>query len=150
MVKKVVLLVATLFILLTSVCNAFEQPNPNRWSWIASNEKVGCWIDLQTIRFERKKSKYDECYGHRFVTVWVQMYFPQDGEVSINKWYCDLDCEKYKFLSLNRYDSDKNLINSYNVPVSLQKYILIIPDTVGERIFERLKKLWTINNRDIY
>lgn len=143
--KRVILIAATLFILLTSVCSAFEQPDPNRWLWITSTDKVGCWVDLQTIKFETQDNEYRKCYKHRFVTAWVEMYDVTLDEITINKWYCDLDCEKYKFLSMTKYDGNGKLIDSADVPIYLQNDISMVPGTVGEVIFLCFKDLWEIN-----
>lgn len=143
--KRVILLAITLCVLITSTCSAFEPPDPNRWLWITSTDRIGCWVDLQTIKFETQDNEYKKCYKHRFVTAWVEMYDAESNEVSINKWYCDLDCEKYRFLSMTKYDGNGKLIDSANVPIYLQEDISMIPGTVGEVILLSLKGLWQIN-----
>ena len=143
--KKIIVLTAFLCMLLTSVCSAFKEPDPNRWLWITSTDKIGCWVDLQTIKFEMQDNEYSDCYKHRFVTAWVQMYIAETDEVETNKWYCDLDFEKYKFLSITKYDGNGKLISSNDVPSCLQNYSSIIPGTVGEVILFCFKELWDVN-----
>lgn len=143
--KRVILIAATLFILLTSVCSAFEQPDPNRWLWITSTDKVGCWVDLQTIKFETQDNEYRECYKHCFVTAWVQMYDAEKETVSLQKVSLDLECEKFAMLSVSIYDKDSKLINSADFPTYMQNYDSIVPGTVGESILICFKDLWQIN-----
>lgn len=144
--KKVILLVAALFILLTSVCSAFEQPDPSRWLWVSKSENADYWIDFQTTKFEKETNKYDKCYGHRFVDAWIKSHNIKSDEAELCKWHCDLDCEKFKVLSLVIYDKQGNVKTSINQSdVHFQDYIQIVPGSVSEGVLFGLNYLWNVN-----
>ena len=50
--KKILALVFILMLSVSSICSAFEQPDPDRWFWIGSDDKIGLWLDAQTMELE--------------------------------------------------------------------------------------------------
>lgn len=140
--KKIIVLTAFVCMLLTSVCSAFKEPDPNRWLWITSTDKIGCWVDLQTIKFEMQDNEYRDCYKHRLVTAWVQMYSVDNDTTNLQRVNIDLDCEKFKLISVSVYDKDNKLVASETFPKYMQQYKFITPGTIGENLLLSFKDLW--------
>ena len=67
--KKILALVFILVLSVSSICSAFEQPDPDRWFWIGSDDKIGFWLDSQTMEFEKELSD-------RITRVWILKCIP--------------------------------------------------------------------------
>lgn len=119
--KKILALTFAFILLLSSVCMATYQPDPNRWTWMTSTDTVSFYYDKQTRVY------YD--YGDR-CRVWslVVDYSKEEYTKALEE-YCRQD-RTIALLHLAIYDlrTDK-LINSFDLP---PKYQVIIPGSIGE------------------
>lgn len=93
--KKIIALTLLLMLLLSSVCMAF-QPDPNRWAWVSSNDRIGVFYDKQTISY------YD--YGNT-CELWVMLVYPDDGVYSISNLSFAKD-RTMRPISFIKYDSN--------------------------------------------
>ncbi len=82
--KKILALVFILMLSVSSICSTFEQPDPDRWFWIGSDDKIGFWLDAQTMEFEKE-------YSDRITRVWVLTYTAKDDTSTKSLWEYNLD-----------------------------------------------------------
>lgn len=136
--KKLMLLLTLAIMSISSICHAFEQPDPNRWVWLNSNDKYGFWLDKQTLKFE-KINKLSTHQGHNSANVWIQVYNAETDQVALQNVILDFDCTLLGPVSITLYDTNRTLINSYNHPVI--EFTPIIPDTNGEFIYLVVKSI---------
>lgn len=142
--KKIIVLTAFLCMLLTSVCSAFKEPDPDRWIWCGSDNKLGYWFDIQTIKIGNGNDYGDaiSCNKHRFVGVWILSYDVTVDESSISRWECDLDCDKYKITETTFYNNKGDVISSYNYKFA--NFQNAVPGSWGENILKNLDDWWDI------
>lgn len=138
--KKILALVFILVLSVSPICSAFEQPDPDRWFWIGSDDKIGFWLDSQTMEFEKELSD-------RITRVWVLTYTAKDDNSSKSLWEYNLDKRKLRILSEVIYNSSGDVI--YTRETS-NLWTSVIPGTWGETImkfmnsaydFQKSKKL---------
>lgn len=130
--KKIIALLFIMFLFLSSICNAFEPPNPNRWLWVGSDEKIGIWIDRQTIKASKDTNRYSSTYGCRFVQSWELHYYADENTHYIANVEHNLDRRLRRTLSLTKYDDSGNVIYSDD---DKSRYHSIIPGSWGEAVF---------------
>lgn len=124
--KKILALVFILMLSVSSICSAFEQPDPDRWFWIGSDDKIGFWLDAQTMEFEKE-------YSDRITRVWVLTYTAKDDTSSKSLWEYNLDKRKLRILSEVIYNSSGDVI--YTRETS-SLWTSVIPGTWGETIMK--------------
>lgn len=123
-----------------SLCFAFEPPDESRWHWIDSNDKLGVWVDTQTIKFKQINNSYSQCNGHRTVDAWFMMYHSESDTVLVSNDIYDLNCRTYKTLQFVKYDSSNNIIDSFKF--QYPEVSNIVPGSWGEVIFDTLNSMW--------
>lgn len=139
--KKCIALIFILILSVSSICNAFQPPNPDRWYQLNSRE----WIDTAT--FECKKAGSD-----RIAIAWILYYSPENNEFdftskTINEF--NIDQRLYRRLSSFVYNSNGKVIYSDTTPTA---WTVIIPDTNGEKtlnIIETLYEIKTISSKKL-
>lgn len=142
--NRIIFLLLTLQILLTSVCNAFEPPTDKRWLWLGSTDKAGCWLDTASTRYV-----IDDSYkhkNHKQVIVWILFYNAEKNSQSRHLVTCDISCEQYKITQALIYDAQDNIIDSINA--DFMNFESIPPETFAETIFIACQKLWYTDPRN--
>lgn len=124
--KKILALVFILMLSVSSICSAFEHPDPDRWFWIGSDDKIGFWLDAQTMEFEKE-------YSDRITRVWVLTYTAKDDTSTKSLWEYNLDKRKLRTLSDVVYNSSGDVIYTKKVPGLWEA---VIPGTWGESIMK--------------
>lgn len=139
--KKIITFLFILMLSLSSICTAFEPPDPDRWLWVGSDAKIGVWIDKQTFQTRKDLNKYSSTYGCRFANVWEMWYDANENTSSVvNKEY-NLDRRLYMLLSSTHYDDSGNVVSSSSSP---SRYITIVPNSWGESIFEWVDMIYAV------
>lgn len=139
--KKIIALLFILILSVSSICNAFEPPNPNRWFWVGSDEKIGVWIDSKTIKASKDTNRYSSTYGCRFVQAWELQYYADENTYFILNSIYNLDRRLYRTLSLTKYDDSGNVIYSND---DSSRYYPIIPGSWGESIFTYMEMFYDL------
>lgn len=124
--KKILALVFILVLSVSSICSAFEQPDPDRWFWLGSDDKIGFWLDAQTMEFEKELSD-------RITRVWVLTYIAKNDNSSKSLWEYNLDKRKLRILSEVIYNSSGDVIHSKDFS---SLWTSVIPGTWGETIMK--------------
>lgn len=137
---KRIFLIIVLLLYIPIITFAFEEPDPQRWYWVASDDKKGYWIDRQTLKFSTRNMETISCYNHKFVTAWLMVYNAEEDKTALEQFIFDLDCKKSKLLYFTLYDEQGNLIDSFTPEYS--KYEATIPGTYGEAVQEVLTVMW--------
>lgn len=137
--RSKILLVFSIFMIVTSICSAFETPEAPRWWWVGSDDKFGYWIDTDTMQFKIDNNRYSNHYNHHYVIAWNTVYSAQDDTHFISKEEYDLDCRTTKLLHFTKYNSNGDPINSYSPSYSSPQ--AIIPGSWGEAILKDLELL---------
>lgn len=135
--KKFILFLLTLQLLISATCLAFEQPNPDRWLWLNSNDTNGFWLDRESIN-----SKLDTRYQHKdhlLLECWILSYNVKDDQSSKLLLSLDMECAEFKILHVSVYDKNNKLIGQHTY--SYGDYEPIVPETLIESIFEVFKNL---------
>jgi len=132
-VMKKILCLLVLLLSLTATCAAFNPPQPPRWYWIGSDAHYGAWIDTATARFYIGSEKYAH-RNHQCALVWVEWYDADKDEYLISHDEYDLDCRMSRTLHATFYNSQNEVINSYNR--SYADFEDIIPGTNGEAVYD--------------
>lgn len=135
--KKLMLLLTLAIMSINSICHAFEQPDPNRWVWLNSNDKYGTWLDMHTLNFDKITNSYSHT-GHDSANCWLQVYNSQDDTTMFINEIIDLKCRKSCAISITIYDKDKNIINS--IDNNILDFKSIIPNSNGELVYLTVKK----------
>lgn len=130
--KKIFCLLV-LLLSLTATCAAFNPPQPPRWYWVGSNAHYGMWIDTATARFYTGSEKYAH-RNHQYALVWVECYNADKDKYVISHDEFDLDCRMSRTLHATVYNSQNEVINSYNR--SYADFEDIIPGTNGEAVYD--------------
>lgn len=141
--KKIIL---TLFLLIFIIPNsvfAFEPPDPNRWFWAGSDDKIGVWIDMRTLKYHKEYNRYSPCKGHRFVTSWELWYDARENISTTNNCEYDLDCRKMRYLSSYTYNDSGDIINSTTIPGYYSK---AVPGSWGEIIMDYMDLFWNVSH----
>lgn len=142
--KRIIFLLLTLQLLLTSVCNAFEPPTDKRWLWLGSTDEFGCWLDTASTRYvidDRYKHK-----NHKQVIVWILFYNAEKNTYSRQLCTYDISCEQYKTTQALIYDAQDHIIDSINA--DFMNFESIPPETFAETIFIACQKLWYTDPRN--
>lgn len=121
--KKIVALTLVFMLLLSSVCLAF-QPDPDRWGWIYSDDRVGIFYDKQTMDY------YDNWYTCK---VWLMKVYPNKDSYKIQKIFIKKN-RTMSIMSTAEYDSNGKIISSESW--QYPDYDEIVPDSIGEAIYE--------------
>ena len=147
--KKLIVLLFILILSVSSICNAFEPPNPNRWLWVGSDDKIGIWIDRQTIKASKDTNRYSSTYGCRFIQSWEMHYSTEENTHFIANVEHNLDRRLRRTLSLTEYDDSGKVIFSDD---DISRYHPIIPGSWGETILTYMEVFYDIetNNPRIY
>lgn len=132
-VMKKILCLLVLLLSLTATCVAFNPPQPPRWFWVGSGAHYGAWIDTATARFYTGSEKYAH-RNHQCALVWVEWYDADKDEYEISHDAYDFDCRLMRTLSATFYNSQNEVINSYNR--SYADFEDIIPGTNGEAVYD--------------
>lgn len=135
--KKIIALVFILMLSISSVCSAFEQPDPARWFWLGSDDKIGLWLDSQTMEFEKELSD-------RITRVWVLTYTAKDDNSSKSLWEYNLNKRKLRILSEVIYNSSGDVI--YTRETS-SLWISVIPGTWGETIMKFMDSAYAFQEK---
>lgn len=143
--KRIIFLLLTLQILLTSVCNAFEPPDPSRWLWIGkTNDKNDYWIDPQSINYEISNLyNHDK---HKQVEVWVMFHDSTNRKIAKQRSVYDLSCNQFKINSSLLFDENNTLLNSLNL--SYRDFESIPPESIAERILQTCQYFWDNDSRN--
>lgn len=113
--------IAALVILLT--CMGFIPIEAANWYWVDSDSSGNQWyIDNQSA---------SKSYG--VAVVWVKMV-REDGTYDLDQWEITRD-RKMAFLQTTTYNADNEPIDSYSIDPWLKKYYAVIPDSIGEEIY---------------
>lgn len=116
--KKIMIALA---ILLT--CMGFIPIDAANWYWVDSDSSGNQWyIDNQSA---------SKSYG--VAVVWVKMV-REDGTYDLDQWEITRD-RKMAFLQTTTYNADNEPIDSYSIDPWLKKYYAVIPDSIGEEIY---------------
>ncbi len=143
--KKILLILFLILAIIPKIVFAFEPPDPNRWYWAGSDEKIGVWIDKQTLVASKENNANSSCFNHRYVTSWEMWYNSQDKTTILCNSIYDLDCRKRKDLSAITYDEFGRAINSV-IPAS-PIFLPIPPDTWGEGLLNLMIEFWNYQNK---
>ena len=135
--KKIFCLLV-LLLSLTATCAAFNPPQPPRWYWVGSNAHYGMWIDTATARFYTGSEKYAH-RNHQCALVWVECYNADKDKYVISHDEFDLDCRMSRTLHATVYNSQNEVINSYNR--SYADFVDIIPGSNGEAVYDAVVML---------
>lgn len=120
MIKRVCLLSLLLLSLLVSVVSA--NPDENRWHWVMSTDRIGIYIDKQSI-------KYDPATDS--VNLWAMFYIPSEEKMVIEKKEINYERNVISTHQTHEYKTNKEEpIRSEYVTTSNE----IIPGTFGEAI----------------
>lgn len=142
--KRILSITFVLQMLLSSVCMAFEPPTDKRWFWVGSTDKMGCWVDMESMEY-RISDEYSH-KKHKQVDVWVLFYDSGEDTSSKNRCTYDLTCNKFKLNSFIIYDKQGNVINSLNS--SYSEFESVAPQTWAEAIFKICKISWEDDSRN--
>lgn len=142
--KQILTILFALQILFCPVGMAFEPPSGDRWFWIGSTDKIGCWIDIQSMDF-RIESMYPH-KGHKQVDLWALVYNAERDDHSKQRTVYDLTCKKYKTTSVISYDKNNRITNSFDT--SYRDYESVIPETFTEAIYEFCNAVWDYDPRN--
>lgn len=131
--KKCITFIFILILSVSSICNAFQPPDPDRWYQINSRQ----WIDIKT--FECKKAGSD-----RIAIAWILYYSRENNEFdftsqTINEF--NIDQRLYRRLSSFVYNPSGDIVLSDRNP-SAWEYI--IPDTNGEKTLNIIETFYEI------
>ncbi len=143
--KKLIVLLFILMLSVSSICNAFEPPNPNRWLWVDSDDKFGVWIDIQTIKASKDTDRYSSTYGCRFIKAWEMRYHADTNTYYIVNTEYNLDRRLRRTLSVTKYDDSGNAISSNN---NRSRYYPIIPGSWGEVILTCMEVLYDLETNN--
>lgn len=114
-------IMVALVILLT--CMGFIPIEAANWYWVDSDSSGNQWyIDNQSA---------SKSYG--VAVVWVKMV-REDGTYDLDQWEITRD-RKMAFLQTTTYNADNEPIDSYSIDPWLKKYYAVIPDSIGEEIY---------------
>ena len=113
--------IVALAILLT--CMGFIPIDAANWYWIGADPSGGQWyIDNQSA---------SKSYG--VAVVWVKIV-REDGTYRLCQWEITRD-RKMAILQAAAYNADNELIDSYSADPWQKKYNAVIPDSIGEEIY---------------
>lgn len=145
--RKLVTLLTLAIMSISSICYAFEQPDPNRWLWLGSDDKMGIWLDMQSFKIEkiRKSIGHD---GHNSANLWIQFYKSNEDQHAMQNFICDFDCNSISSASVVVYNSNNEVVDSFTpmytefhtvVPGSLGEYLYIMAEQIKEKKEENNK-----------
>ena len=143
--KRIIFLLLTLQILVVSISNAFEPPNPDRWLWVGKTaDKNDWWIDLQSINYELSNTyRHDK---HHQVEVWVMFYDLNNKQISKQRSIYDISCNQYKITTSLLLDENNKLLDSLNL--NYRDFESVPPESIGERILQTCKYFWDNDPRN--
>ena len=110
--KKILALVFILVLSVSSICSAFEQPDPDRWFWIGSDDKIGFWLDsLWEYNLDKRKlrilseviynSSGDVIYTRETSNLWTSVIPGTWGETIMKFMNSAYDFQKSKKTKIN-------------------------------------------------
>ncbi len=106
----------------------------DRWVWVDSNKDTSLYVDTNTMKYDPSTDK---------ATVWALFKFPYNQKISQEIWYTEIDFTNNLLNPIEIDIYDKNVDFLYKESnLSTQR---IIPSTLGEYLFNHVKKLC---NRD--
>ncbi|MBO5245378.1 MAG: hypothetical protein J6B02_04690 [Selenomonadales bacterium] len=125
--KRVIPLMLALLILLTSTCFAAYQPDPARWIWLGSDDKVGFFIDKETVQYSNDGNT---------VSFWLcQVHTQEKLHFIINNKISKSD-RTIITLHISEYDDKTNKVKfSHTYEWWQQKPQSIIPGTWMEEFY---------------
>lgn len=141
--KKFLLILFLILNIIPKVALAFEPPDPNRWFWAGSDDKIGVWIDMRTLKFHKEYNRYSACQGHRFVTAWEIWYDARKNLNTTKNAEYDLDCRKLRYLSSYTYNDNGNVISSTTIP---GYYFDVVPGSWGETLMDYMNLFWNVSH----
>jgi hypothetical protein len=139
--KKIinVFLLIAIFSCFLTPCFAEFQPNPKRWTWIASNSTRSIWFDRQSI-YARKED------GYKKVNLWLLFYrnSPKE-EIMECDWTVDLINRKLSMNNVYVYDMNWNLIDQIEDDENNRIWKPVVPETASEKIYKIAKYFYLKN-----
>lgn len=142
--KKLLLALFLIITIIPAPVLAFEPPDSSRWFWVGSDDRIGVWVDMQTVKYRTEYNRYSPCKGHRFVTSWELWYSAEDNTSNISNKEYDLDCRTVKYYSNYIYDDNGKVISSSTLPSSPAT---VIPGSWGETLMEFMDFLWDVDRK---
>lgn len=142
--KRILAIVFVLQMLLSPVCMAFEPPTDERWLCVGSTDKIGCWVDTESMEY-RISDDYSH-KGHKQVDVWVLVHDSERKLSSRRRSTYDLTCQKYKINSVIVYNKKDKVVDSYSK--NYAEFESVIPETWSEAIYTVCKMLWEDDSRN--
>lgn len=139
--RKFIALLFIVFLFLSSICNAFEPPDSNRWFWVNSDSKYGVWIDKQTFKASKDTDRYSPTYNCRFAEAWIMWYVANSNTTALLHNKYNLDRRLVRNLSVTVYNDAGNVISSEDRASS---YTSIIPNSWDESILTWLDYAYII------
>lgn len=111
-----------LFILIPATTTSAYTPNPSRWTWIDSNDKVGIFVstDLPT--------RYEDG-----VKQWVMHVLAEGGYSLYLEGFRAKDGKESCFIQYANYDDESTVISSGKIPYV--EWETVIPGTMGEEVW---------------
>lgn len=126
--KKVIPILLAFFIMLTSTCFAAYTPDPNRWTWIYSNDIAGTFWDKTTAQYTNSGNTAE---------FWVCEVYPQENGHVISKCKITKQPRTYTELQYTSYNSStREVIKSKTYSSYEQKAEYIHPDSWEEKLYE--------------
>ena len=117
------------------------------WQWIGSDDEIGCFFDIDTIRYASSKSGVDESR----IVCWEKLVYTQKGADDMSSLVKDsrlhdldysLELKIYSIpdhsfilRSMTGYDHNGKILYDY----TYDKFFLIKPDSRAEYIFETVR-----------
>lgn len=132
-------LLTCLFLICIMLFGFSSVSSAANWQWITSTEKITISFDPSRIREKDRdaysvwvKNEYSSYYGKEFAET-----YKLKKPVSYNLLLFEFSykSEGYRVLSCLFYADDGSIIDSYNRNPVLTNFEPIIPDSVGEDIF---------------
>lgn len=125
--KRVLPILLILLVLLSATCFAAYEPDPARWIWLGSDDKVGIFLDKETITYSDDKNT---------VEFWVCWVYPEKNQFINENTKMDKSTKTYTNLSYTIYDCEtKEPISSHTYALWEQKTEKIVPGTLGEAFY---------------
>lgn len=131
MIKRVCLLCLLLLSLLVSIVSA--NPDENRWHWVMSTDRMGVYIDKQSLKYDAATDS---------VNLWVMYYTPTEEKIELEKTEINYErnvistYQKYEYKDGKEEPAENNYVTTSNE---------IVPNTFGEAIRDASL---TLINRD--
>lgn len=117
MIKKILLLlVAVLFLSVSSVCSAsFIDSNPDRWEWSCSNKEADFFIDKSKIQ-----------HNNDYAVFWYVICQPAKNKDFLIKTKFFIKDDTYADMYMAVYENDK-LLDSFSLPFKIESTLPATP-----------------------